>query len=123
MWMKLILLALSIICFLFLIGTMISFSPKFVQKIKGNKIDVLSKISELVEKCAEKREEGKKENYICFEVEFECTQEIKKSDVEELVKVKDFIVKNDLGKNGKIVIKIVNNIIFLEKIEYESIGS
>jgi len=103
----------------------------FVSKIKtkpenslaGDKAYILNRLSSLAKNCFEKNF-GTYKSVICYELNFKCTENVKKDDIINSLKDLGFKVKaDDLGKEGKIVIRYENETIYISKVEYERVSS
>lgn len=128
MWEMILLLIVGLVAMVFLIGIATNYFrlEQTPGKITGDKDLAIDDILNLVYKCYSKNE-GKKENSVCYTVKIEVNDSISSSDVLEKVdgnKIDKSLVESDeLGKSGEIAILYQDQSIYIKKVENERISS
>jgi len=117
---RILLLIAGIVGMMILIGfTITHIYVRQESEIEGNKKFVIFRILSECYKCFEKNYPSKK-SVICNVMTFKSSEPILASDLINNVDVskldKSRFKPEDLGKNGKIIIRYENGIIFVEKI-------
>ncbi len=95
------------------------------EEIGGSKEFVVNEILRKVYECFE-RNNGARKSIICFDLMIKSNEEIFCNDIKERIDEKKINPSNifceDLGKEGKVIIRYENGKIFVESEKYERIG-
>ncbi len=130
MWNMVLLIFVGIAGALVLISVGVNFwrTNYFQEKIeiKGDKQDVVKSIVNLMYKCFEENT-GKKKSIICEQLVVNSTEAILSSDILNYLDLeridKSKLKADDLGKFAEIIIRYENQIIYVQVVENERIGS
>jgi hypothetical protein len=125
-WLMLIIASIAIVAILILVANKYFRIESVPSEIKGYKEHVIDSILDLVYKCYNQNL-GNDKSVICYQGKINSNGEVLSSDILGKVDAskidKNRIQADNLGNSAEIVIRYEKQIIYIEKVDYERIGT
>jgi len=119
MWEKILLIFAGLAVMLLLLSLTLNLTPSFSStSLEGSKQFIVQQLLKRSYECFQKNY-PKKESVICYQFTFNCNEAISAVDLLNSLDTtklsEDKLKAEDLGTNGKIIIRYENAIIYVEK--------
>ncbi len=129
MWNKILMIIVAIVCLIVILGVgskLFREGIRETEDIEGHKSFVVGRILDLVYDCFNAND-GKRGSVICEELTINSTETISSSDILDSIDTSKIERSNlevdDLGKSAEIIIRYENQIIYVQRVENERIGT